>query len=454
MILHPTAEPVNAPAFFRAHLPADLDLREILQKHNRLQWLCYAQWVVSAVVFYRYTHRDTGPEDFIPLDKQVMDRHMPGKIRRELLDILENEKVLDCDDEYFFGGSRRGKCYCWRVGEPYRRSNIKPTIVTHRELMKKIDHARELAREEVKDPTHKALRDWHNRVEVLPEAAGEDDPLLNVMLDGERRFKVDDYGRIHTNITNLARQHRKYVRLGGKVLSSVDVATSQPLLLAVLLSARKLDSNHTKERNRKGREGGEKGTVLLAPSYYPCLSNVYLDDCLTGVVYDRLGSHVELSEGRSLTRDDVKGLFLAVIYGRADHMHTTVGRAIRALYPDVFDRVLRLNLEHGVGWLPCRLQAIESDVMIRGAAARVLRERPDIPLLTQHDSLICPPEYAEYVRDAIAEEWGRKFGIVPSLKLSEWTAPQAPRQTTRKRRRKQRRAGLYERLETAIGAQN
>jgi hypothetical protein len=169
-------------------------------------------------------------------------------------------------------------------------------------------------------------------------------------------------------------------------------------------------------------------------------------------VYDRILPHIDPYECGPLSRDDLKKQFLTIIYGKADHMLTAAGKAIRAAYPDVFDRVMRLSLMHGKRWLPCRLQAIESEVMIRGAAARVLRERPEIPLLTQHDSLICPPDHAEYVRDVVEDEWNKRFGITPRLKLSEWTAPQAPRQTTRKRRRKRRRAGYFGRVEAAMSA--
>ena len=44
-----------------------------------------------------------------------------------------------------------------------------------------------------------------------------------------------------------------------------------------------------------------------------------------------------IAKQTGLSREDVKPMFLAVIYGHPRDMHTKVGEAIRAAYPAVFD---------------------------------------------------------------------------------------------------------------------
>jgi hypothetical protein len=157
-------------------------------------------------------------------------------------------------------------------------------------------------------------------------------------------------------------------------------------------------------------------------------------DCLDGSVYDRVAARTRYS------RDQVKPMFLAVVYGKPNHMRTEVGKAIRALYPSVFNAVEGFCLQHGVGVLPRFLQRLESGVMIRRVAARLLRERPTMPLLTVHDSVLVPAEFTGEARRVIEEEWQGEFGVVPGVKTSMFTEPQRQR-PRKKRRRRRRRSG-------------
>ena len=132
-------------------------------------------------------------------------------------------------------------------------------------------------------------------------------------------------------------------------------------------------------------------------------------------------------------------MFLAVIYGHPDDMNTVVGKAIKKLYPGVFDRVVELNFTLGQGGLPRLMQSIESGVMIGRVAGRMVREYPNTPLLTVHDSVAVPPEHIGVVEDIIAEEWMAEFGMAPRTKTSSFTDPQVPRKRRKKKRGRRRR---------------
>jgi hypothetical protein len=83
------------------------------------------------------------------------------------------------------------------------------------------------------------------------------------------------------------------------------------------------------------------------------------------------------------------------------------------------------------------MQRMDSGVMIGRVAARLLRERLGMPLLTVHDSVLVPEEFAGDARRVIAEEWRGEFGLEPRVKTSAFTEPQAPRE--KKGHRKKRR---------------
>lgn len=60
-------------------------------------------------------------------------------------------------------------------------------------------------------------------------------------------FTLDDYGRIHTNVTNLSKGLRQFLAVDGKRLVDVDVSESQPLFLGMAIA-----------QCCKGREGGSR----------------------------------------------------------------------------------------------------------------------------------------------------------------------------------------------------
>jgi hypothetical protein len=398
---------------FRAYLPESLRLEEVTCPGHA----DYARWVVSTVVFRRFVDRAAGPSGFVPLDSRYAKRHIPAKVFAPLMaDLTRDGRVLECDDVYYFGpgADGPGKCRCYRLGAAYRDDPVRGHDVFHRELLRKLEIVRAEERAAVTDPTHLALRAWHDRVTIAGDAPYGAHPLLDRMMDGERRFTVCPQGRVHTNVANLPVQFRQYVRLDDWELKVVDVAASQPNILSNAL--KQLADTTEDEPN-----------PLLYRSSNLSLTDFH-NDCRSGAVYDVLAGEA------GLTRDEVKPLFLAVVYGHPADMDTRVGRALRAVYPGVYAAVAGLNRGLGRGGLPRRMQALESRVMIGRVAARLVQERPEMPLLTVHDSVVAPAESIGYVRGVIEQEWEAEFGDPPRTKTSSFTAPQEARVHGPKRR--------------------
>lgn len=59
-------------------------------------------------------------------------------------------------------------------------------------------------------------------------------PVIRIMEGKLRLERPDKRSRIYTNITNLSRKFRPYLRLNGKQLMGIDIANSQPMLAAII----------------------------------------------------------------------------------------------------------------------------------------------------------------------------------------------------------------------------
>ena len=407
----------------RVHLPESLRLGDILPRPH----VAYGEWVVGAIVHQQHA-RHTGPDEMVPLSYEFAIAHVPEKVYRSIRTQLLAANILECDGDFHFDprGLVPGKCLCYRLGSAWRRQPLISRFITHPELLRKMTAQRHIEWKAITNIVHKGLRAWHGRVEVVPGTPVGLHPLLDRMIDGERRFTVCEQGRVHTNVANLPRWCRQYIRLEGQRLMSIDVATSQPLLLGLVCQNR---ARSAIPALTMSQPPSQSAPAQPSPIYRPCrdvITNVYLLSCLEGTVYDRIKGQIP---GTPYSREDVKALFLAVIYGEPRDMHTRVGQAIATLWPDVFEAVVDLNRLLGHGGLPRLLQRVESDIMITRVAGRILRERPGLPLLTVHDSVLVPPGHEDYAADVIADEWRSEFGVSPRLKVGEFTAPAEANET-------------------------
>jgi len=412
-----------------AHLPASLDLATVVGP----QRIDYAAFIVSRVVMQRYLDRNATANTPVPLASAFLRKTIPGGAGSAILKDLIQNGALETDGRYRRGeDGEPGECRRFCIGERYRADPIIPRPLTHPELIRKLEDYVQRERDELKDPVHRKLRDWHDRIEVMSHAPYGQNPLLDVMIQGERRLKPCPQGRVHSNVSNLPAQYRQFLRIDGQPLEVVDVATAQPLLMGHLLEGLAERAEQARWRRKKEEEGREKSRrVLLANSSDSDL-RMYVSDCLSATLYENL------VDDTGYPREVVKGLLLAVMYGHPNDMCTKVGLAFKARYPAVFAAVAQLNLEWGHGSLPREMQRLESTVMIDRVVRRLIREQPRVPLVTIYDGIMAPPGNGDWIEQVIAEEWKALFGHVPRLKRSMFTDEQPAR--VHRRRRQARRA--------------
>ena len=146
--------------------------------------------------------------------------------------------------------------------------------------------------------------------------------------------------------------------------------------------------------------------------YKSCLADnpdlaSYLDECEQGEFYDSLMLPGE-DRGRFKQR-----FFSDVLFGRDNYLSEMRDR-FNEKYPTIASILAALKQYdfRRPSWL---MQSRESTLFIGRVCRRIMKERPNSPLATVHDSFLTTAEHADYV-EAVALEEFAKLGVQPTFK--------------------------------------
>ena len=447
-----------SPLYFR--VPRNFEARKLFAD---VKGQSYANCLVDLV--YRRWLREQG-HDFVPLKAAYLLRLVPQLHYKRVRDGLQGAGVLDCDRRYVV----ERKCLGFRIGAEYRTRCVKVPC-EDAALRRKLKKRRQGVGDE---PVHCWLRgnlrrlrfdrQWARQIawEMQPHV---DSPLslleyrvvleeiIKRFAEGDLRQGCDRYGRNHSPVTSLPKAMRACLSVDGQPLLNLDLANSQPLIAGLVvwllhsgrttideLRRKRFDRkpqrvyrffderlSQAQPRHNGAREAGSgerpPGSIMInVLPQVPLVASVQAGaGAMTGTTPSDLLDYLKCCEqGRlyesfleaGLSRAEVKtGLFRDVFFGRYP-CGRLAGQFARR-FPTVY-RLLK-ELKRGqyrrCAWL---MQNAESTLFIGRIARRIMRERPETPLVTVHDSALVPPEFVPYVEGVMREEFGR-VGLRPTL---------------------------------------
>jgi hypothetical protein len=209
--------------------------------------------------------------------------------------------------------------------------------------------------------------------------------LMNLIQDKDFYLYLDAYGRVHTNLTNLKKIHRKHLKFKGESLIQVDIKNSQPLFLNVLL-----------------KKAVNDGLIKDAPDVHE-----YQKLTEAGKFYDECAEILNIKNDKNQLKNF---LFRYVFFGRR------MSRKFAARFPSVA-KVVRFYKRKNYCNLARELQRAEAHIMYDLICNRIMKERPEVCLLTIHDCIMTQSNYAEWVASVIMEEFG-KIGLGVAVEIA------------------------------------
>lgn len=229
----------------------------------------------------------------------------------------------------------------------------------------------------------------------------------------EYRVKVDDYGRVHTNLTRLSRIYRQFITFENQNLYSVDMNCAQPFLLSQLLLNKYLGDNYQQ--------------LPIDKTLIPIPVMDFIDDVATGRFYEKLAKSLNLEFTETANgvgndyvfKTDFKINVIAIVfYGRFPIRRHKYLIKFAELYPEVYNFIMK-NRKIDHTFLPKLLQSLESEIF-NEAISSLEVSYPETVFLRLHDCIITTKEFTENAKTEISRITFNKIGILPKVKIDQF----------------------------------
>lgn len=242
------------------------------------------------------------------------------------------------------------------------------------------------------------------------------------IMNGNISYKVDSTsGRFHSNVTNMAKGLRPYLRINGELLANLDIKNSQPYLSTILLTNPGKVSHLTKNPTF---------ALLCEALEVPSNQDVkkYISLVNSGHIYEYLMTEFS-KEGLELTRDETKRQVLRILFARNRMPKDVTNKKARQIFQNRFPTVHRIfskirGSEKGDKFTNFKrfailLQRIESHLMLDIILKRIYKELPGTIAVTVHDSIMTGAitNNVDAISKIMIEELTFFVGFAPNIKI-------------------------------------
>jgi len=266
---------------------------------------------------------------------------------------------------------------------------------------------------------------WQELVESFKEDTNQYNAILASamrIVNGDIFYSRDaTEGRFHSNITNMKRELRQYLRVNNKPLTNIDIKNSQPYLSTIILTYPSKVAGLTKNTTF------QMTLQTLKVSLNEDVKK-YIKLVADGQFYEYLMQEF------NLTRDETKIQVLRILFAPNRLPKNEVNRKCRLIFKNLFPTVHRIfskvrGRDQGTKFensnrFAILLATIESYLMLDVILKRIYKELPGTIAITIHDSIMTGvlTDDVEAVRKIMIDELTFFVGFAPKIDIEDYNS--------------------------------
>ena len=242
------------------------------------------------------------------------------------------------------------------------------------------------------------------------------------ILNGDIYYSIENTsGRFHSNITNLSKLLRPFLRINNEPLVNLDIKNSQPYLSTIVLTNPRKVALMTKNAFF---------TLLLQSLRSSHSEDVmeYISLVVSGQIYECLMEEFS-KNGLTLSREQTKGQVLRILFARNRSPKNIINRKARLIFKKRFPHVHKTFSKirgsekgdsfHNFKRFAILLQRIESHLILEVILKRIYRDLPGTIAVSIHDSIMTGviTNNVEAVRNIMMEELTLFVGFPPNIRI-------------------------------------
>lgn len=404
--------------YFEVDIPSTLDIDKMLMNHPMDPKLKKDKLIYIISLIYPIASENL--ENWYNREWMILSSTILKKIISNYKDylnyLIDEVKIVEPNDSY--------NPNLWSKG--YRFTDVKYILIhpqtfklTDKTLLKSIEKSwgdDQYGTSYVKKNIPHLYKWFNDKLELK-----EDNSKARAINNGLYRLSVDDFGkRLHTPLTRLRKDSRKYLRYNGQALVELDVKSSQPYLcIKIVLEQAIKEHPQLNEQLQDAQTIEQKLDIINNINDLKGLSQFILD-IVTNDIYNVLKVAFENKFDFSLgERDHYKELMMIVLF--TQNGYNPKGKELFAQqYPyvsEVFKKINKTDYKS----LAKRLQRLESKLILRVICKEISRQNKDIPLFTIHDSVLTTLEHSKIVKQVMVEVLTDEIGFKPTIKDKDYS---------------------------------
>lgn len=252
---------------------------------------------------------------------------------------------------------------------------------------------------------------------------------INSIAIGNYKVSIDtNVHRLHSVITNLQKEYRRFLRYNGQRLVNVDISNSQPYIICLLLNPLFWDDTSDIPLNIRKLHPSiqSRFSEHHVREIYDRISSIqnseeirsYIQITAQGRIYEYLQNVINNQQNTNLERKDIKTIILTTLFSKNRYM-PSFKLYFKSCFPQIYKLIELIKREDHTA-LAILLQNIESEIVLHRCCLKIWENgKHEVPVFTIHDSVCTTVENVQFIVDCLTEILTEYIGVTPHLKIED-----------------------------------